>query len=196
MMSFRSFGNGWKIGSRVLLGVVLAAVASTAVAVAPAGVAGATPPATAPNAPVTPTATYYDHAASVSFVAPANGGSTITGYTVTATDATTPAKGGQTCAATDPTDVCMVAGLTDGDSYTFTVSATNSVGTSAASSASNAVTPGPVTTAQVAANNYGTSTCALLSNGTVDCWGSNYYGQLGNNSTTDSSTPVAVYAWL
>ena len=194
MMSFRSFGNGWKIGSRVLLGVVLAAVASTAVAVAPAGVAGATPPATAPNAPVTPTATYYDHAASVSFVAPANGGSTITGYTVTATDATTPAKGGQTCAATDPTDVCMVAGLTDGDSYTFTVSATNSVGTSAASSASNAVTPGSVTTAQVAANNYGTSTCALLSNGTVDCWGSNYYGQLGNNSTTDSSTPVAVYA--
>ena len=194
MMSFRSFGNGWKIGSRVLLGVVLAAVASTAVAVAPAGVAGATPPATAPNAPVTPTATYYDHAASVSFVAPANGGSTITGYTVTATDATTPAKGGQTCAATDPTDVCMVAGLTDGDSYTFTVSATNSVGTSAASSASNAVTPGSVTTAQVAANNYGTSTCALLSNGTVDCWGSNYYGQLGNNSTTDSSSPVAVYA--
>jgi len=35
-----------------------------------------------------------------------------------------------------------VAALTDGDSYTFTVTATNSVGTSVASSPSNAVTPG------------------------------------------------------
>ena len=87
---------------RLVMAVASMAVASMAGAVAPAG---ATPPATAPSAPTTATATYYDHAATVSFVAPANGGSTITGYTVTATDATTPANGGQTCAATDPTDV-------------------------------------------------------------------------------------------
>src|ERR1019366_6841517 len=67
--------------------------------------------------------------------------SAITHYTVTAADSTTPANGGQTCTWTTGTLTCTVTGLTDGDSYTFTVTAANSVGTSAASTASNAVTP-------------------------------------------------------
>ena len=43
---------------------------------------------------------------------------------------------------------------------------------------------------QIAAGKY--HTCALRNDGTVWCWGENAYGQLGNNSTTDSSTPAEV----
>jgi hypothetical protein len=94
----------------------------------------------APSEPTNPTAAPLDGSASVAFVAPAaQFGTPVTGYTVTATDLTTPANGGEH--ATGTTSPVTITGLTNGDSYTFTVSATNTNGTGPSSLASSAVTP-------------------------------------------------------
>ncbi len=90
-----------------------------------------------PGAPIMGGATAGNKQATVTFAAPSSSGSSpITGYTVTSN----PAGGVDTNAGTLGLSH-VITGLTNGVSYTFTVTATNSVGTSAPSNPSNAVTP-------------------------------------------------------
>jgi hypothetical protein len=73
----------------------------------------------------------------VSFTAPAsNGGAAITSYTASCS-----ASGQTTRTNTGSSSPIVVSGLTNGVSYTCTVTATNSVGTGSASAASSSVTP-------------------------------------------------------
>jgi len=97
-------------------------------------------PPTAPSAPTGVTATAGDTTATVSWTAPSDGGSPITRYTVTPYIGST-AQTPTTVTGSPPVTNATVTGLTDGTSYTFTVSATNAVGTGPESTPSTAVTP-------------------------------------------------------
>ena len=91
--------------------------------------------AIAPGAPTAVTGDPGDTLVAVSWTAPAaDGGAAITGYTATAS------PGGATCTTTGAT-TCTVTGLRNATAYTFTVTARNMAGASAASTASARVTP-------------------------------------------------------
>jgi uncharacterized protein (TIGR02145 family) len=92
---------------------------------------------TVPGAPTIGTASAGNTQVVITFTAPvSNGGSVITGYTVTSS------PGNFT--GTGSASPILVTGLTNGTAYTFTVTATNAIGTSLASSASNSITPSTV----------------------------------------------------
>jgi hypothetical protein len=89
-----------------------------------------------PGAPTGVVATAGNATASVSWTAPvSDGGASITGYTVRS------APGGLTASVAGAARSATVTGLTNGRSYTFAVTAVNSVGSGPASAVSNAVTP-------------------------------------------------------
>ncbi len=95
-------------------------------------------PAMVPDPPTIGTAAPGNGSASVSFAPPAYDGSDpVTGYTVTCGSS----DGGAAGSASGPYSPLSVSGLTNGDTYTCTATATNVVGTSAPSQASNAVVP-------------------------------------------------------
>ena len=105
--------------------------------ITPSSASNPVTPANEPDAPTIGTATGGDTQATVTFTPPASDGfAAITGYTVTSF------PGGIT--KTGASSPITITGLTNSTPYTFTVTATNSIGTGAASAASNSVTPATV----------------------------------------------------
>jgi hypothetical protein len=90
-----------------------------------------------PNAPIIGAVNRSNGEATVQFTAPSsNGGSEIISYTATSS------PGGITGILNQAgSGTITVTGLTNGTAYTFTVTATNAIGTSTASAISNSVTP-------------------------------------------------------
>jgi Domain of unknown function (DUF4082)/Concanavalin A-like lectin/glucanases superfamily/Fibronectin type III domain/Bacterial Ig domain/Viral BACON domain len=97
-------------------------------------------PPTAPGTPIGVVASAGNQQATLRWTSPSDGGRTITRYTITpylnGVAQPTTAVNGSPAPTTG-----VVTGLTNGSSYTFTVSATNSVGTGPDSIPSGAVTP-------------------------------------------------------
>lgn len=97
-------------------------------------------PLTKPGPPTGVQAASGNASALVTWLPPSDdGGSPLTSFTVTAS------PGGQTCTATSPSTICAVPSLTNGQAYTFTVTARTAafatVGASNASTSSSSVTP-------------------------------------------------------
>ncbi len=85
--------------------------------------------ANAPSQPSSVTATAGIRSASLSWTAPNNNGSAISGYTVTVSSSNGGSLG---TVGTISGTSCNITGLTNGGIYTFSVTATNGAGTSAA----------------------------------------------------------------
>ena len=89
---------------------------------------------------------------------------------------------GHTCALTN-----------EGKAYCWGWNNQGQLGNNSTTSSSTPVAvqmPAGVSFKSIAAVYY--HTCALTNEGKAYCWGNNEYGQLGNNSTTNSSIPLAV----
>ncbi len=113
-------------------------ITSVVLALAACGGGSSSAPASSvPTAPTALLAVAGNAQASVAFTAPSsNGGSAITGYHVSSS----PAGGVDRDAGSSALNH-VVTGLVNGVGYTFTVTASNAAGNSAASNASNTVTP-------------------------------------------------------
>jgi alpha-tubulin suppressor-like RCC1 family protein len=84
----------------------------------------------------------------------------------------------------------VIPGDASSSTLRVVVTATNSVGPTSATSAASGIVQPIVTAISTTSNS--NHTCALLSNHTIKCWGSNDFGELGDGTITDRSTPVLV----
>lgn len=164
------------------LGVMPAKKLTLSAATVGTGRTGTAGVITVPNAPTIGTATALNAGARVAFTAPAdNGGAPIDSYTATSN------PGGIT--GTGTTSPIVMAGLTNGVAYTFTVTAHNTAGNSAASSASSAITPsaGDPSGALTA-----TATPLDQSQSVVNGY---QFGLLGPTASATTGTAPFTYAW-
>lgn len=117
-------------------GYTFSVTATSAVGVSDASApSNAVTPFGAPGAPSDVAAEAGDGEALVSFTPGSSNGATVTDYVVTAQ------PGGASCTATAPATSCVVSGLTNGVTYTFTVVTRSNAADSSASPASSPVTP-------------------------------------------------------
>ena len=167
-------------GVQVLVRAVLG------VSIVAAGVSGAVlpahaQPAVAPGVPTwvvtsNPSSTSID----VAWTAPASdGGAAISDYAIEYRQIGGLAWTAFAHTASTATSI-TAKGLNSNSSYQFRVAAKNS--------ASRGPWSGPG--AAIAVGDY--HACAVLADGTVTCWGYGFFGQLGDNLTTDSLVPVQV----
>jgi len=140
------------------------------------------PPTAAPNAPTIGTATAGVESASITFT-PSGSGPSATSFRAISTPGSITATG-----SSSPINV---TGLTAGVEYTFTVRATNIIGNSAESSASNAVTPtSPVALPQ---DDFNRSNGNLGTAVVGGAWQGDASWQINSNKARNASTGAA---WL
>jgi hypothetical protein len=158
----------------------------------PSSASNAVTPIGLPGAPTGVTATAGNQQASVTFSAPGvTGGSSITGYTVTSNP-----SGGTDTNSGQTTLTHTVTGLVNGTPYTFTVTATNIVGTGSASTASSPVTPSTVAAVSTNSTTNIASTTATLSGSIISTGGSDasqhgfVYGIVADLSSVTATTTL------
>ena len=147
----------------------------------------------APGAPTIGTATATGATtATVSFTQPAsNGGSVITSYTATSSPSGITGVLNQAGSGT-----ITVTGLASFTSYTFTVTATNAIGTSAPSAASNSITTTDAYWANVSMLLHGDGVNAAQNNTFLDGSTNNFTVTRNGNTTQGSFNPfVSTYPY-
>lgn len=90
----------------------------------------------------------------------------------------------------------LCAVLSDGTAECLGNNNTGQLGNGTTTNSDTPVTVSGLSGAVAVASGYGSYAfaCALLANGTVQCWGYNADGELGNGTTTEADSPVTVIA--